>query len=89
MGQVFTGLVRTEGCLALYEGFGPVIARAFPANAACFQNPGLQPHHARAAQTVLAQVASAPRRVLEIFTDDVTVTFNLAEPRPKAGCVTR
>ena len=36
LGQVFTELVRTEGYLALYKGFGPVIARAFPANAACF-----------------------------------------------------
>lgn len=34
--QVFKELVRTEGYLALYKGFGPVIARAFPANAACF-----------------------------------------------------
>lgn len=34
--SVFTEVMRTEGAGALYRGFGPVMARAFPANAACF-----------------------------------------------------
>lgn len=29
-------LVKTEGHSALYRGLGPVMMRAFPANAACF-----------------------------------------------------
>lgn len=34
--QVFRELVRSEGIGALYKGLGPAVARAFPANAACF-----------------------------------------------------
>eukprot|EP00386_Alphamonas_edax_P001989 GDKI01005994.1.p1 GENE.GDKI01005994.1~~GDKI01005994.1.p1 ORF type:complete len:299 (-),score=90.42 GDKI01005994.1:26-922(-) len=30
------GLVRQEGFFGLYKGIGPVLVRAFPANAACF-----------------------------------------------------
>ena len=36
IGAALCRRMRTEGYLALYKGFGPVIARAFPANAACF-----------------------------------------------------
>lgn len=34
--EVFRDLVKKEGYGALYRGLGPVMARAFPANAACF-----------------------------------------------------
>jgi len=34
--QVFLELVRNEGFAALFRGLGPVLLRAFPANAACF-----------------------------------------------------
>lgn len=34
--QVFSKLVSVEGPAALFRGLGPVIVRAFPANAACF-----------------------------------------------------
>lgn len=34
--SVFSEVMRTEGVGALYRGLGPVMARAFPANAACF-----------------------------------------------------
>eukprot|EP00999_Lentomonas_sp_LEN2_P002687 NODE_561_length_1366_cov_89.420500_g525_i0.p1 GENE.NODE_561_length_1366_cov_89.420500_g525_i0~~NODE_561_length_1366_cov_89.420500_g525_i0.p1 ORF type:complete len:288 (-),score=31.43 NODE_561_length_1366_cov_89.420500_g525_i0:293-1156(-) len=34
--QVFRELVAKEGYSALYKGLGPVMARAFPANACCF-----------------------------------------------------
>lgn len=34
--SVFVDLVKTDGLGALYRGFGPVMVRAFPANAACF-----------------------------------------------------
>ena len=36
MRGVLADLLKTEGFGALYRGFGPVMARAFPANAACF-----------------------------------------------------
>lgn len=36
MGDVFRQLMKNEGPLALYKGFAPVMARAVPANAACF-----------------------------------------------------
>lgn len=34
--SVFVDIVRQEGILSLYRGLGPVMIRAFPANAACF-----------------------------------------------------
>jgi solute carrier family 25 carnitine/acylcarnitine transporter 20/29 len=34
--DVFTRLIREEGPRSLFRGFVPVMARAFPANAACF-----------------------------------------------------
>jgi len=34
--HVFTDLVKNEGIGALYKGIVPALARAFPANAACF-----------------------------------------------------
>lgn len=34
--HVFVDLVRKEGVTALFRGIVPVMARAFPANAACF-----------------------------------------------------
>jgi len=34
--SVFVEVVRTEGYSALYRGIGPIMIRAFPANAACF-----------------------------------------------------
>eukprot|EP00048_Salpingoeca_helianthica_P015371 m.226443 g.226443 ORF g.226443 m.226443 type:complete len:304 (-) comp16944_c0_seq1:23-934(-) len=34
--SVFAELMRKDGFFALYRGFGPVMVRAFPANAACF-----------------------------------------------------
>eukprot|EP00004_Rigifila_ramosa_P017793 TRINITY_DN4374_c0_g1_i2.p1 TRINITY_DN4374_c0_g1~~TRINITY_DN4374_c0_g1_i2.p1 ORF type:complete len:322 (+),score=58.93 TRINITY_DN4374_c0_g1_i2:42-968(+) len=34
--SVFAEVVKTDGFMALYRGFGPVMIRAFPANAACF-----------------------------------------------------
>jgi len=36
MRQVFTELVQKEGLGGLYKGLAPALARAFPANAACF-----------------------------------------------------
>eukprot|EP00002_Diphylleia_rotans_P005185 TRINITY_DN14304_c0_g1_i1.p1 TRINITY_DN14304_c0_g1~~TRINITY_DN14304_c0_g1_i1.p1 ORF type:complete len:305 (-),score=69.48 TRINITY_DN14304_c0_g1_i1:185-1099(-) len=32
----YRNLIRTDGYLGLFRGFGPIMARAFPANAACF-----------------------------------------------------
>ena len=34
--HVAVELLRTEGSAALFRGLGPVLLRAFPANAACF-----------------------------------------------------
>mmetsp|Transcript_15349 Transcript_15349/g.18617 ORF Transcript_15349/g.18617 Transcript_15349/m.18617 type:complete len:287 (+) Transcript_15349:75-935(+) len=34
--QVATELIQKEGIMSLYNGVGPAMARAFPANAACF-----------------------------------------------------
>ena len=34
--SVFMDIVKTEGFFSLYRGLGPVMIRAFPANAACF-----------------------------------------------------
>jgi len=34
--SVFNDVVKKEGLASLYRGFGPVMIRAFPANAACF-----------------------------------------------------
>ena len=34
--SVFREVMRTDGFMSLYKGFGPVMLRAFPANAACF-----------------------------------------------------
>jgi solute carrier family 25 carnitine/acylcarnitine transporter 20/29 len=34
--SVFADVVRTEGFQSLFRGLGPVMIRAFPANAACF-----------------------------------------------------
>jgi len=34
--SVFAHVMQKEGITALYRGFGPVMIRAFPANAACF-----------------------------------------------------
>ncbi|XP_065197821.1 mitochondrial carnitine/acylcarnitine carrier protein-like [Sycon ciliatum] len=34
--DVFMTIMRTEGPLALFKGLGPIMLRAFPANAACF-----------------------------------------------------
>lgn len=36
LGDVFVKMMRDEGPLALFKGFGPIMARAFPANAATF-----------------------------------------------------
>lgn len=36
VGDVFTQLIKKEGPAALFKGVGPAMARAFPANAACF-----------------------------------------------------
>jgi len=36
MMHVLTDLIKTEGIGALYKGLIPALARAFPANAACF-----------------------------------------------------
>lgn len=36
MVDVFRSIVREEGPRALFKGVGPAMARAFPANAACF-----------------------------------------------------
>jgi len=36
MRQVFTELIQKEGFGGLYKGLAPALARAFPANAACF-----------------------------------------------------
>lgn len=36
VGDVFRELIRTDGVRGFYKGFGPVMLRAFPANAACF-----------------------------------------------------
>lgn len=36
MRGVFKEMMRNEGPKALFKGFTPVMARAFPANAACF-----------------------------------------------------
>ena len=34
--DVLTKLLREDGAMALYRGAGPVMLRAFPANACCF-----------------------------------------------------
>jgi len=34
--SVFAEVVKRDGFMSLYRGFGPVMIRAFPANAACF-----------------------------------------------------
>lgn len=36
VGDVYRHLMKTEGPKALFKGVGPAMARAFPANAACF-----------------------------------------------------
>ena len=36
MGDVFFKLIKEEGPQGLFKGFVPIMARAFPANAACF-----------------------------------------------------
>jgi solute carrier family 25 carnitine/acylcarnitine transporter 20/29 len=36
LGDVFVKMMRDEGPTALFKGFGPIMARAFPANAATF-----------------------------------------------------
>lgn len=39
--DVLADLIRKEGPLAFYKGIGPVLLRAFPANAACFVGFGI------------------------------------------------
>lgn len=34
--SVLVDILKNEGPAVLFRGFGPVMARAFPANAACF-----------------------------------------------------
>ena len=34
--DVYTHLIKEEGPAGLFKGVGPAMARAFPANAACF-----------------------------------------------------
>ena len=34
--SVFKDVIKNDGWRALYRGIGPILIRAFPANAACF-----------------------------------------------------